>query len=289
MSIPSAVKSAVQRSIRSVHVALFDRGVPDRVAIYLHSVETEDHDRLKGMIRLFQTLGYEFVLPNSFFEPGCEKKVFLSFDDNYRSWLALIPVLEQCQVQATFYVNTSVLRDRATLDQIAIYYRGIGHHREWIPLSTSELRQLRSAGHVIGSHARTHQVLAALPEKQARAEISESKIELEEILGERIQHFSYPFGMRRHFSEALRQYCAAAGYETVANAIPGMQHAGQQPLSIHRSPWAVSRPDAYNLQNISIDGSLFEELTGRSAIGGLQEASRKANEPNQPFSVPTWP
>jgi len=83
-----------------------------------------------------------------------------------------------------------------------------------------------------------------------------------------VADFSYPFGLRKHFSSELRRYCHAVGFETVANAIPAMQFAISQADSIHRSPWFFEYPFNYNLDNICVDGRLFERLTARSAVGG---------------------
>jgi peptidoglycan/xylan/chitin deacetylase (PgdA/CDA1 family) len=135
-------------------------------------------------------------------------------------------------------------------------------------LSTAELREIAAAGHTIGAHTHTHPVLTALPLAEAQTEIRICQEELGSILGRVPEHFAYPFGMRRHFSRPLRNYCRSIGFKTVANAIPGMQYARSQPDSLHRSVWFLERPLAFNLENVCVDGRLFTSLTGRSAVGG---------------------
>ena len=194
-------------------------------------------------------------------------RAFLSFDDNYRDWYEALPVFDELELRATFYVNTGAFRDRATPEAIRAYYTRLEHTGPHLPLSTSELREMADAGHVIGAHTHTHERLTSLPRAEAQQEIARSKRELEAILGRAVVHFSYPFGMRRHFDEHLRAYCRDLGFETVANAIPGMQHAAQRPYHLNRSPWDLERGVDYNLANLGVDGRLFARLTGRSAVG----------------------
>ena len=91
---------------------------------------------------------------------------------------------------------------------------------------------------------------------------------LEDITAAPVQHFAWPYGMRRYFSEALRAYCKAIGFKTIANAIPGCQRrAAADPMNIFRTDWRLGKPLAYNFTNLGIDGRVFAALFGRSVIG----------------------
>lgn len=259
-------RRAVQQSIRQVHVRWLDRGLPGKVAVYLHSLEAGQRPAFCELVRYFQASGYEFCDPGAFVAASSGKQIFLSFDDNYRSWYESAELFDQLGIRATFYLNTAVLRDAASSQEIENYYDRVGHGGKRVPLSTSELREVAAGGHVIGCHTHSHVLLTSLPLAEAQGEILTGKRQLEDILGSPVTHFSYPFGMRRHFSEALRHYCLGLGFQTIANAIPGMQHCPQKAGGINRSPWALDRPLGYNLQNLAADGSLFARLTGRSAV-----------------------
>ena len=87
------------------------------------------------------------------------------------------------------------------------------------------------------------------------------------LLEEEIQHFSYPFGIRRHFSSRLRRACLEAGFRTIANAHPGLLHGGARAEGIERTEYQLGSGLARNVENLSIDGEIFAGLTGRSAIG----------------------
>ncbi len=265
--IPARIRSVAQSGVRLVHTVAFDRGMPAKVGVYGHDLRPAWHGGLRAMLEMFRDEGYRFAAPDDFLADPGERCVFVSFDDNYRSWYDAIPVLAEEGVRVTFYVNTCALRDRSGTVEIDAYYDRLGVTGPRVPLSTDELRALDAAGHTIGTHTHSHRALTGLPHEVAMADIRRGKEELEAILGKEVRHFAYPYGMRRHFDDELRAACASIGFTTIANAIPGLQHVGQSPLSINRSGWRFDRPVATNRRLLCVDGSRFEAMTGRSAVG----------------------
>jgi peptidoglycan/xylan/chitin deacetylase (PgdA/CDA1 family) len=233
----------------------------------MHSLEREQYGPFRVFVEYMRSQDYDFVDLETFFACNGRKVIYLSFDDNYRAWFDALQLFSLLGVKATFYVNTNVIRDRTCASDIEAYYDRIDHHQERIPLSSEELKTLSSSGHAIGSHTHSHFLLTSLRTCEARSEISRGKQELEDILGQPVDHFSYPFGMRRHFSEELRHYCRDIGFKTIANAISAMQHSPQTPLHIQRSLWRLDQSLEHNLGNLRVDGALFAEITGRSALG----------------------
>ena len=259
------MKYRIQQAIRSAHRHLLQRSLPEKLSLYLHSTAGREQ-RLDELLGFLGECGYAFAGPREFLQaPGMV--AFLSFDDNYRSWLRALPVLGKHRAQATFYVNSWPFRDRVGAADVRRYLDRIVASEE-TTLSTTELVEIADAGHVIGAHTHTHPILPALPEDRAREEIRLSKEELENVLQRPVHHFAYPFGMRRHFNRSLRRYCRSIGFATIANAIPCLQYAKSRPDSLHRSVWFLEHPLTYNLENVCIDGRVFHALTGRSAAGG---------------------
>lgn len=262
----AALISRTQSIIRRVHLELLSRPLPSRLAIYFHDVEPELRPAFRKMVEYLRSLEYRFVGPDAFLEAG-DRVVFLSFDDNYRSWCEALPFFAELGLSATFYVNTCAFRDRARPGEIEAYFNRLHSQGQRISLSVAELRAIASAGHVVGAHGHSHRILSALPAAEAREDIAVSKRLLEDLLGEEVAHFSYPYGMRRHFNADLRAFCRSIGFRTVSNAIPGMQFARQRADEIQRSIWRLNVPIDVNLENLCADGRLFERLTGRSALG----------------------
>lgn len=261
------LQGRAQRVARVLHQRFFRRPLPRKLALYLHG--TAGHAaRLEELLCFLREGGYGFTRPDAF-AAATDRAVFLSFDDNYRSWLDTLRLLEKFQVCATFYVNSQPFRDRVSTAEVRAYLQKLRIAcDEETTLTIGELSEIADAGHLIGAHTHTHPILTSIPRYLAREEIRVSKEELEAIVQRPVTHFSYPFGMRRHFNRSLRAYCRSIGFVTIANAIPCMQYARSRPDNLHRSVWYLEQPLEYNLGNVCVDGRLFQALTGRSAVGG---------------------
>jgi peptidoglycan/xylan/chitin deacetylase (PgdA/CDA1 family) len=218
------------------------------------------------MARFFASQGYVFTDPAGLLAGHHAKCVAFSFDDCFRDWFDALDLFEELSIKLTFYVNTLPLRDIADTATVSRYAERIGCAApRFVPLSSDELVALRARGHTVGSHSHSHFDLASLPQGQARAEIRTGKAALERIIGERVDHFSYPYGMRRHFTRALLLACLEDGFKTIATGIPGRLH-GPRSGRLHRTLWDFDQPLEHNLQNLRIDGTLFERVTGRSPV-----------------------
>lgn len=267
--VRSAMKQTLFSIVRSAHRRVGLRPLPEKVAIYFHELEPQQWGGFRGCMEFFAQEGYRTVPVSDFVNSETEGRcLFVSFDDNYRSWHQALPLLQDLNVRATFFVNTLPFRDTCDPATISRYFDRIAHHGDRTSLSRSELREIHAAGHVIGCHSHSHRVLATLPRAQWEREIAGSKRRLEDLLQIEIRDFSYPFGMRRHFSEALRRYCQDVGFHTISAAVPGLQHVRPvDACNVQRSGWHLDQTPADNLVNLRIDGRLFARLTGRSAIG----------------------
>jgi peptidoglycan/xylan/chitin deacetylase (PgdA/CDA1 family) len=263
----SSPKQLVQRVTRGVHLALFRRSLPDKVSLYLHSTASRQAQaRFDELLGFLTYQGYSFAGPGDFLTAR-GKTAFVSFDDNYLSWLSAVAILNRRRCRATFYVNSLPFCDRVDAAQMRAYLDRLGAEED-ATLSTAQLLEIADAGHTVGSHTHSHPVLTGLPPDQAHDEIRIGKAELESLLQRPVLHFSYPYGMRRHFNEPLRRFCRSIGFVSIANGIPGMQYASSSLENLHRSVWFLEQPLAFNLDNLCIDGRVFHAATGRSAIGG---------------------
>lgn len=260
-------KQATQRLVRGVHARFFDRGFPDRVAILGHALPSQHHRAFREMATFFTQQGYVFTDPGGLQSRHRPKCVLVSFDDSFRDWFESLDLFDDLSIKVTFYVNTLPLRGIADEETISQFRERIGFTtRRFEPLSSDELVALRVRGHTLGSHSHSHFDLASLPPSKARDEIRMGKVTLEQIIGERVDHFAYPYGMRRHFTPALRATCLEHGFKTIASGIPGHLHGPSSGL-LHRTMWDFEQSLEHNLQNLRIDGRLFERVTGRSAVG----------------------
>jgi hypothetical protein len=262
-NVPHVIKHRLQAAVGSFHRAAMRRPLPDKLALYLHSLSRCAAD-VHECMRRFSDLGYRFVGPDEFLSRS-GRMIMLTFDDNYQSWFKCLPMFERLGAKVTFYVNTFPLRGTASDAELAWFFQRISASPE-PTLSVDELRCIADAGHTIGAHTHTHPNLAAVPLDQAKDEIRTSKQVLEDILGKPVSDFAYPFGTRRHFSTPLLHYCFEIGFKTVATGLPAMQHAKPENGIIHRSALLPELPFKRNLDNLRVDGRVFERITGRNAV-----------------------
>lgn len=126
-----------------------------------------------------------------------ERNVCITFDDGCETdLLAAAPILLQARFNATFYITCGRLGQPGYL-------------------SAEQLRKLSGQGFEIGSHSMTHAYLTDLDDSSLRYEISESKLRLEQIIGQTVDHFSCPGGRT---GERVAAVARAAGYRTVATS-----------------------------------------------------------------------
>ena len=265
----SRVKAAVLDLIRAAHRPLAARALAGKASIYFHDLPDRQWAAFSACIEHLAGLGYRCVSPRELVAARSDERVLLvSFDDNFRSWHQALGLMARLGVKATFYVNSLPFRDVADETAIARYRRRLRAEEQHETLSRAELREIRSHGHTIGCHSHSHFVLSRLPRELWEREILGSKRLLEEIVGDEISDFSWPYGMRRHFSDELSAYCREIGFKTIANGLSGCQSiAGDDPWDIYRTGWRLDAPLAENLANLRIDGRLYARVTGRSVIG----------------------
>lgn len=102
-------------------------------------------------------------------------------------------------------------------------------------MNWDEVRALRRAGHVVGSHTVTHPNVAHVPEEAARSELVESKRRIEEQLQEPVVHFSYPHpALNPQWTENTSSMLREAGYATAITTTRGPVRTGSNPLSLTR-------------------------------------------------------
>lgn len=165
--------------------------------------------RFRAQMTLFRVLGYTVIsLDDAVAGLRGDKALpprplVLTFDDAYVDFLEnAAPVLKAHGYPATVYAVSSLIGSTSLWDA------GVGP--EPAPLmNATQLREVRDMGFTIGSHSRSHLRLAQQDEACIAREMTDSKSALEDLLGQRVDHFCYPYG-----SHDLRsmEAAAAAGY-----------------------------------------------------------------------------
>lgn len=98
-------------------------------------------------------------------------------------------------------------------------------------MNQEQLRELTRAGHEIGSHSVSHEILPSLEEKALTNEIHNSKKQLEEILEGPISSFCYPNG---DFDSRTVELVSSGGYSQAVSTKNGSNDKSSDPLTLHR-------------------------------------------------------
>lgn len=111
-------------------------------------------------------------------------------------------------------------------------------------MTFEELKNMiKSHSAVIGAHTHLHPSLGALSYDEQLNEINESKQILEELLKEKITHFSYPFGTIHDYNQDSINICKQLDFELVAANYPSIANRKSNPYCFPRflvRDWNVS-------------------------------------------------
>src|SRR5690625_7294467 len=128
----------------------------------------------------------------------------LTFYDGYHNVLKnALPVLNELGLTATNYIVSNHLGGTNFWDA-----------DNGVPSSTlmnqDEIIQWLEGGHEIGSHTQDHVHLPRIAPAEAKKQITQSKTDLEQLLGPKLTPFCYPYG---HKPAEIEQWRADGGYD----------------------------------------------------------------------------
>lgn len=163
-----------------------------------YSVSVENFERQMDYIkRHFTAVSLDNILETK------EKKqhistdtIAITFDDGFKdNFLNAYPVLKKYWLCATIFLISG----------------GIARKEEMLNLNEIEI--MEKDGIDFGSHTVTHRMLSSLNNNAAYNEICRSKAELEDLLKKEMCYFAYPYGKKRHYTEAVKDMVKQAGYK----------------------------------------------------------------------------
>jgi peptidoglycan/xylan/chitin deacetylase (PgdA/CDA1 family) len=109
-------------------------------------------------------------------------------------------------------------------------------------MTSAELIELGQNGLIdIGGHTVTHPVLSSLAPDEQYAEIVNGRKRLEELLGEPVRTFTYPFGTAQDFTDETVEIVKTAGFQAACTTVQGCVEAGDDLFRLQR--YAVNNWD----------------------------------------------
>ncbi|MDI6782285.1 MAG: polysaccharide deacetylase family protein [bacterium] len=133
-----------------------------------------------------------------------KKPIILTFDDGYQdNYLYAFPILKKYNFTATIFLVSGHIGDTNQWDKIP-------QEKPIKLLSAEEIKEMVEYGISFGAHTVSHPHLPQLTKEEASCEIVQSKKELEEIIGQKITSFCYPYG---EFNQTVKRMVIEAGFE----------------------------------------------------------------------------
>jgi peptidoglycan/xylan/chitin deacetylase (PgdA/CDA1 family) len=171
------------------------------------------------------------------------QSVAITFDDGCESdLLTAAPMLRKLDFGATFYVTAGFLGRRGYM-------------------SPAQLRELSNLGFEIGCHSMTHAYLSDLDDAGLQREIAEAKLQLEQIIGKPVEHFSCPGGRyNRRVVEIVRE----AGYRSMATSRAHANSPSTDAFELGRIP--VMRETTLNTFEELYRGDALWRITMQNAV-----------------------
>lgn len=208
------------------------------VVLYYHGVPAELRERFgRQMDELLRLTRPVPATPPVSLSPGA-RHVSVTFDDGFVSVVEnALPALRQRRIPCTVFVPSGCLGQRPAWIRNAVN----GMERERV-VSAEQLHALAKEPLVsVGSHSISHPNLLKLSPEQAALEFSRSKAHLEQVIGEEVGLFSFPFGAH---NPALDQKAREVGYRRVFTSDPTWAFQGDDEfvtgrVSVNPDDWRL--------------------------------------------------
>jgi peptidoglycan/xylan/chitin deacetylase (PgdA/CDA1 family) len=155
------------------------------------------------------------------------KVVGITLDDGYLNNLThALPVLKRHGFSSTCYVVSQRVGKTNEWD----LHKGIAQS----PLMDAvQLRQWVDGGQEVGAHTRHHADLTQIGAVMARDEIFKSKEELEEVIGQPVTQFCYPYGT---FSDEHAELVREAGFSCATTTVRSRCLTHEDFMKLPRAP-----------------------------------------------------
>jgi peptidoglycan/xylan/chitin deacetylase (PgdA/CDA1 family) len=178
------------------------------VVLYYHSIPAQQRAQFVNQLEMIVRyaipidVGVDVTL-----EPG-KRYVGVTFDDGFENFFKIAsPELTKLNIPSTMFVIA---------DAIGKSFGPRGRSEK--VMSLEQIRALPASLVKIGSHTSSHPFLPSISEQDATAEIVRSRTKIEELLGRKVELFSFPFG---GFNEKLVDICRNADYQRIFTTLPG--------------------------------------------------------------------
>ena len=203
-----------------------------------------------------------------------EKSLIITFDDGYECIQRhALPVLTAYGFTAVVYIITDYTGRTNT-------WEAVGWQQKHQHLDTRQIKEIHHLGFEIGSHGKTHRFLAALSDGEILEEATQSRKYLEDLTGDEIISFCYPYGRS---TRRVRKLIGESSYDWATGNLRLFGREQKDPLDLMRHSIYLS--DSMGLFKEKIrrpltfsSHTLQEILIQKGALAGIAVNQLKKNQ-----------
>ena len=154
------------------------------------------------------------------FQLSALSQIIVTFDDGLvDNYTNAYPVLKQFGLKGYFFILVGKI--------------GSAGYMNW-----EQIRKLKEAGMIIGSHGMTHRILEGLSDEDLDYELRESKEILEEELKAKVEHLSIPRGFT---NKNVIEKAKKAGYKSVFTSNPNDNDGFKRGRIAVKGNWSLEK------------------------------------------------
>lgn len=143
----------------------------------------------------------------------------ITFDDGYKNcYTHVLPLIRAYKIPATFFICA----ESAVKGDLLPHDFKSGHKNASL-MNTDEIREILNNGGKIGSHALNHENFGDLDSIESAYVMVESKRILEDICEEKIDYFSFPYGLNENMTKEAC-HIAKSHYDAIFSAFGGYNY-----------------------------------------------------------------
>ena len=175
-----------------------------------------------------------------------KRTAVITFDDGYVNNLDACEALQRRGMRATWFIVSGSIGNEPA-------WTADGRPRGRL-LNAAELREMQESGMEIGSHTVNHVRLTEVDDLRLMQELTDSRQTLEDILGNTVGSFAYPYG-------AWDARCANS-----------VKQAGYTGACTTRTGWALRDENAFQLRRLTIFNTDTTSTMARKLYLGSNDA-----------------
>lgn len=257
------------------------------VVLMYHSIKRRERGRFARQMDQLSHAGSLVYADSDTTARAGTPRIAVTFDDAHHSVFEnAFPILRERSIPAAVFVPTQYIGD-------APGWITDASHRDADErvLTVDELREMKRAGILIGSHSVRHRRMTELSPAETLDEFTESRNALAEILGENVRTFALPYGARN--AEVVR-LAASAGYTRLFLNVPATRRDRDSPvrlvgrIRVDPTDWALEYylkvRGAYQWLPYAMTAKRLVLRAVRAAFPRTREARRRAADVVFPVS-----